>query len=104
MNCGKLRKNLLEVNLYVPGNRGPIPSAHCGCNGDSTAAQHRESPYAAHKPPKSLWAEVVRMTILLILGKVILDSALILLAWLGISLGLSYLLGPLLDELGRDDE
>lgn len=44
------------------------------------------------------------MTILLILGKVILDSALILLAWLGISLGLSYLLGPLLDELGRDDE
>ncbi len=44
------------------------------------------------------------MTILLIIGKVILDSALILLVWLGISLGLSYLLGRLLDELGRDDE
>ena len=44
------------------------------------------------------------MTILLIIGKVILDSALILLAWLGISLGLSHLLGRLLDELGRDDE
>lgn len=40
------------------------------------------------------------MTILLILWKVILDSALML----GIALGLSYLLGPLLDELGRDDE
>ena len=44
------------------------------------------------------------MTILQVLGTIILDSALILLAWLGISLGLSYLLGPLLDELGRDDE
>ena len=44
------------------------------------------------------------MTILQVLGTIILDSALILLAWLGISLGLSYLRGPLLDELGRDDE
>lgn len=44
------------------------------------------------------------MTILQILGTIILDSALILLVWLGISLGLSYLLGPLLDELGRYDE
>lgn len=44
------------------------------------------------------------MTILLIIGKVILCIALTLLVWLGISLGLIYLLGPLLDELGRDDE
>lgn len=43
------------------------------------------------------------MTILLVI-KFILCGALVLLAWLGISLGLIYLLGPLLDELGRDDE
>lgn len=44
------------------------------------------------------------MTILLVLWKLILSGALVLLAWLGISLGLIYLLGPLLDELGRYDE
>lgn len=44
------------------------------------------------------------MTILLVIWKIILCSALVLLVWLGISLGLIHLLGPLLDELGRDDE
>lgn len=44
------------------------------------------------------------MTILLVIWKIILCSALVLLASFGISLGLIYLLGPLLDELGWDDE
>ena len=44
------------------------------------------------------------MTILLGIWEFILCGALVLLAWLGISLGLIYLLGPLLDELGRYDE
>ena len=44
------------------------------------------------------------MTILQVLGTLILGGALILLAWIGITLGLYYLWGKLLHMLGRYDE
>lgn len=44
------------------------------------------------------------MTILQVLGTLILGGALILVAWIGITLGLLYLWEKLLHILGRDDE